>query len=94
MEDITGVVDISTGGGSIKCELNPGSSGNSQIRTGGGEGAGWDVYDLGVNVKADKYEKNEDGDSIYAEYTLNGGGPIITLETSDSDIQIVKMSSK
>jgi hypothetical protein len=117
MEEITGVVDVSTGGGSIQCELNPGSSGNSQIRTGGGEieltlpenakciveatintGHGWGRHGKKCTItsdfKADTYEGNDESDKIHAVYTLNGGGPKITLETSNSDIEIRKMSAK
>jgi hypothetical protein len=117
MEDITGVVDISTGGGSIKCELTPGNTGNSSIKTGGGEieltlpenakaivdatinlNHGWGRHHKKCTIrsdfKADKYENNEEGDQIYGVYTLNGGGPTITLETSNSDIEIMKMSAK
>ncbi|MGA3287736.1 MAG: DUF4097 family beta strand repeat-containing protein [Bacteroidota bacterium] len=46
------------------------------------------------DFKADTYENKEDDDHIYAVYTLNGGGPTITLETSDSDIEILKMSAQ
>ena len=117
MEDITGVVDVATGGGSIKCELTPGGTGNSSIRTGGGEielslpenakaiveatinlNHGWGRYHKKFTIrsdfKADKYENKEEDDQIYAVYTLNGGGPTITLETSNSDIRILRMSAK
>jgi hypothetical protein len=117
MEDITGVVDVATGGGSIKCELNPGIKGNSSIKTGGGEieltlsenakaiveatinlnhGWGWHHKKCTIrsDFKADKYENDENDGHIYASYKLNGGGPTITLETSNSDIEILKMSAK
>jgi hypothetical protein len=117
MEDITGVVHLSTGGGSIKCELNPGAKGNSSIKTGGGDiqlylpesakciveatiyhNDGWGrrhkKYAIHSDFKADKYENEEDGDRTSGTYTLNGGGPTITLETSSSDIDILKMSSR
>jgi hypothetical protein len=117
MEDITGVVNISTGGGSISCELTPGAKGNSSITTGGGdiqlylpenakcvvdatinEGHGWGrhhkKYTIRSDFKADKFENKEEDGPIYALYTLNGGGPTITLETSESDIEILKLSSR
>jgi DUF4097 and DUF4098 domain-containing protein YvlB len=117
MEDITGMVDVSTGGGSIQCGLNPGSSGSSQIRTGGGEieltlpenakaiveatinlKQGWGRHHgkcaIRSDFKADKYEGDDESDEIHAVYTLNGGGQKITLETSNSDINIQKMAKK
>jgi hypothetical protein len=116
MEDITGVVNVSTGGGSIRCELTPGMKGNSTITTGGGEiqlslpenakciveatikhDGGWGrrhkKYSIHSDFKSDKYENDEDSGHIYAMYSLNGGGPTITLETSESDIEILKISS-
>jgi len=56
---------------------------------------GWkrhrDRYKIRSDFESDKYET--DGD-IFAVYTLNGGGSKITLETTDSDIRISKMSSR
>ncbi len=46
------------------------------------------------DFKADKYEGDQDSNEIRAVYSINGGGPIITLETSESDIEIKKMSAK
>ncbi|MGD0590840.1 MAG: DUF4097 family beta strand repeat-containing protein [Bacteroidota bacterium] len=46
------------------------------------------------DFKADTYEGDDESDEIHGVYTLNGGGPTITLETSNSDIEIRKMPSK
>jgi hypothetical protein len=92
----SGNSQIRTGGGEIQFSLpeNAKAIVKATINDGHGWGRHHKKCSIHSDFKADKYEKNEDGDSIYAEYTLNGGGPIITLETSDSDIQISKMSSK
>jgi hypothetical protein len=37
------------------------------------------------------YEMDEDADEIYAVYTLNGGGEVIDLGTSNSNIKIHKL---
>ncbi len=92
----SGNSQIRTGGGEIEFSLP--ENAKAIVKATINDGHGWGRHHKRCTIrsdfKADKYEKDEDGDSIYAEYTLNGGGPIITLETSDSDIQIVKMSSK
>jgi hypothetical protein len=53
-----------------------------------------DKYQVRSDFKADVYEKNDDEDEIRAVYKLNGGGDVITLETSDSDIEIRKMRAR
>jgi len=92
----TGNSKIRTGGGDIQFSLP--ENAKAIVKATINEGHGWGRHHKKCTIrsdfKADKYEKNEDGDGIYAEYKLNGGGPTITLETSDSDIEIQKMSAK
>jgi hypothetical protein len=87
---------IRTGGGDIQFSLP--ENAKAIVKATINEGHGWGRHHKKCSIqsdfKADKYEKNEDGDQVYAEYTLNGGGPTITLETSDSDIEIRKISAK
>jgi DUF4097 and DUF4098 domain-containing protein YvlB len=87
---------ITTGGGEIQLAIpeNAKCIVEATINTGHGWGKHHKRYTIRSDFKADKFEKNEDGDSLYGVYTLNGGGPTITLETSESDIDIRKMSSK
>jgi len=56
---------------------------------------GWrsrrDDYKVRSDFKAESYENDEDMREIRAKYVLNGGGDEITLKTSNSDIQILKL---
>ena len=86
---------IKTGGGEIRLYLpvNAKAIVEATINPGGG----WRHYKkctVRSDFKSDKYETDEDGEYVYATYTLNGGGPTITLETTNSDIEIRKMSSR
>jgi DUF4097 and DUF4098 domain-containing protein YvlB len=88
---------IKTGGGEIQFYLP--DNAKAIVKATINEGHGWGGwhdrdYSIRADFKADTQEKNEDGKIIYAEYTLNGGGPIILLETSNSDIEIRIMSAK
>lgn len=58
------------------------------INRNGGWGSRHKKGTIRSDFKADKFENDEDGDRVYAIYTLNGGGPTITLKTSNSDIEI------
>lgn len=48
-------------------------------------------YKISSDFKADKYEKDEDEETIVAAYSLNGGGEKIELETTNGDIEIRKL---
>ena len=87
---------ITTGGGDIQLSLpeNAKCTVEATIHAGHGWGRHHKRYSIRSDFKSDKYEKDEDGERFYALYTLNGGGPTITLETSESDIEITKMSAK
>jgi hypothetical protein len=86
---------ITTGGGEIQLYLpdNAKCIVDATINHDGGWGRRHKKYAIRSDFKVDKYENAEDSDRIYGLYTLNGGGPTITLETSASDIEILKMSS-
>jgi hypothetical protein len=87
---------IKTGGGEIQLYLpeNAKCIVEATINHDGGWGRRHKRYSIRSEFKSDKFENSEDGDRIYGLYTLNGGGPTITLETSASDIDISKMSSR
>ena len=87
---------ITTGGGGIQLFLpeNAKCIVEATINAGHGWGMRHRKYSIHSDFKADKYEKDEDGEHFYALYTLNGGGPTITLETSASDIEISKVSAR
>jgi hypothetical protein len=92
----TGKSTIRTGGGEIQLGLpeNAKAIVEATINMGNGWGRHHKKCTIHSDFKADTYENKEDDDHIYAVYTLNGGGPTITLETSDSDIEILKMSAQ
>ncbi|MGD1045049.1 MAG: hypothetical protein ABR936_06950 [Bacteroidota bacterium] len=92
----TGNSTMRTGGGEIELTLpeNAKAIVDATINLNHGWGRHHKKCTIRSDFKADTYENKEDDDHIYAVYTLNGGGPTITLETSDSDIEISKMSAK
>jgi DUF4097 and DUF4098 domain-containing protein YvlB len=57
-----------------------------------GWGGKWKRYRIISDFKADKYQEDEDGESIDASYTLNGGGSTIELETTNGNIEIRKLA--
>jgi hypothetical protein len=92
----TGSSTIRTGGGEIELILpeNAKALVEATINMGHGWGRHHKKCTIRSDFKADTYEGNSESDEIHAVYTLNGGGQKITLETSDSDIEIRKMSAK
>ena len=46
---------------------------------------------LNLNFQKNLYETDEDGGEIRAVYKLNGGGEVIELSTSNSNIEIHKL---
>jgi hypothetical protein len=92
----TGNSTIRTGGGEIQLTL-PGNAKaivEATINLGHGWGRHHKKCTIHSDFKADTYKGDEESDEIHAVYTLNGGGQKITLETSDSDIEIRKMSAQ
>jgi len=90
----SGNSSIRTGGGEIELSLPESAkvTVEATINLGHGWGRNHKKYSIRSDFKAEKYEQEKGGD-IYAVYKLNGGGPTITLETSESDIEILKMPS-
>jgi DUF4097 and DUF4098 domain-containing protein YvlB len=64
---------------------------NARIRVQGRWGDDDGEYHIKSDFKSDNYSTNEDDGDITATYTLNGGGEVISLETSNADIYIRKM---
>jgi hypothetical protein len=91
----SGNSSIRTGGGEIELSLpeNAKVTVEATINLEHGWGSRHKKCAIRSDFKADKYEDEKEGD-IYAVYKLNGGGPTIILETSNSDIEILKMSSR
>jgi hypothetical protein len=56
-----------------------------------GWGNSWKRYKITSEFKADKFEKNEDDESMFGSYILNGGGNRIELETTNGNIDIRKL---
>jgi hypothetical protein len=87
---------IRTGGGEIQLALpeNAKAIVEATINLNHGWGRNHKKFKIHSDFKADTYEGDGESDEIHAVYTLNGGGQKITLETSNSDIEIQKMSAK
>jgi DUF4097 and DUF4098 domain-containing protein YvlB len=92
----TGKSTIRTGGGEIQLALpeNAKAIVEATINLNHGWGRHHKKCTIHSDFKADTYEGDGESDEIHAVYTLNGGGQKITLETSNSDIEIRKMSAK
>ncbi len=52
----------------------------------------WKKYKITSDFKANKHEDDEEDESKFASYTLNGGGDKIELETTNGNIEIRKLS--
>jgi hypothetical protein len=87
---------ITTGGGEIQLTLpeNAKCIVDATINRSHGWGNHHRKYSIRSDFKSDTYEGDRESDEIHAVYSLNGGGPTITLETSESDITISKMSRR
>lgn len=90
----TGGSKIYSGGGDIRFSIPEQAKANIQatLNLHRGWGDRGKRYKITSDFKSDKYEKDEDGETVFASYTLNGGGSTIELETSDGNIEIRKMS--
>jgi DUF4097 and DUF4098 domain-containing protein YvlB len=84
---------LSTAAGDIKLYIpeNARATINARIRVQGRWGDEEDEYRIKSDFKSENYNIDEDEGEITATYILNGGGEIISLETSNADIQIRKM---
>ena len=89
----SGSSKIYSGGGDIRLSVpeNAKASIAATLNIRPGRGDRWKRYTIKSDFKADKYEKDEDGETIFATYTLNGGGQNIELETTNGIIDIRKL---
>ena len=85
---------IYSGGGDIRFSVPENSKVNIEatLNLKHGWGSSWKRYKITSDFKADKYDKDEDEESIVAAYTLNGGGNRIVLETTNGNIDIRKLT--
>ena len=100
--DASGNSRLSSSGGAVKLSLpeNAKASIDALIRV---RPNGWSFgfttesmkdYKIRSDFKADSYEKDREDREIRGKYTLNGGGHSISLETTNGDIEIRKISNK
>jgi hypothetical protein len=89
----TGGSKIYSGGGNIRFYLpeNAKASIEATLNIKNGWGNSWKRYKISSDFKADKFEKNEDDESMFGSYTLNGGGDRIEIETTNGNIDIRKL---
>jgi hypothetical protein len=95
----SGTSTIKTGGGDITLSVPENAKATIEATINQHRGwFDWGQHDKEVRIvsdfKADSYEGDDESDEIHAVYTLNGGGQKITLETSNSQIRIEKMSAR
>lgn len=85
---------IYSGGGNIRFSIPENAKANisATLNLRHGWGDRWKRYKISSDFKADKYEKDEDEETITAAYTLNGGGSKIEIETTDGNIDIRKLT--
>ena len=90
----TGGSKIYSGGGDIRLSVpqDAKTTIDATLNLKHGWGNRWKRYQITSDFKADKYEKDEDEETIVASYTLNGGGSRIELETTNGNIDIRKLT--
>lgn len=84
---------IVSGGGDIRLYVpeNSKASIEATLRLQHGSASEWKRYKIKSDFKSDKYEEDKDEESVFATYTLNGGGDKIELETTNGNIDIRKL---
>lgn len=84
---------ISSANGSITLSVpeNAKASITAKIRLRGNWGDSDEGYQIRSDFKATSQNKENNGKNISAQYLLNGGGEVITLETTNSEIIIKKL---
>jgi DUF4097 and DUF4098 domain-containing protein YvlB len=93
-----GTSELRSSGGNVSLSLP--SSANASIDATiriHGDGRFWrskDEYDIHSDFTAESKNVDKDEDEIHAVYKLNGGGDSITIETTNGNIEIRKMSDK
>ena len=83
---------LSSAGGDIKLLVPTDAKATIQarIRVQGRWRTASKEYDIVSDFKTDDYQKNEDDQEIRATVNLNGGGEVVTLETTNGNIEIRK----
>jgi hypothetical protein len=83
---------LSSSGGDVRLSIDENSKAtiDATIRL---DGWGWKKsrYVVKSEFPKESYETDEDGGEIHAVYKLNGGGEVIELSTSNSNIEIHKL---
>jgi DUF4097 and DUF4098 domain-containing protein YvlB len=89
----TGNSNISTGGGDIRLYIPETAKAvvEATLNLRWGWGNARKRYRISSDFKADKFQQDEDEGSSFAVYTLNGGGDKIELETTNGNIEILKL---
>jgi DUF4097 and DUF4098 domain-containing protein YvlB len=84
---------IYSGGGNIRFSVpeNAKATIEATLNIKHGWGNSWKRYKISSDFKADKLEKDEDEESMFGSYSLNGGGERIELETTNGNIDIRKL---
>lgn len=78
--------------GEIEVVIMPGAKATieAEIRVRGYGKFGNNKYDIISDYPHEKYTKSDDAQTINATYKINGGGPVVTIKSVNSDIIISK----
>lgn len=84
---------IYSGGGDIRFYIPDNAKANIEatLNIKHGWGNSWKRYKITSDFKSDKFQKDEDEESMFGSYVLNGGGDKIELETTNGNIEIRKL---
>lgn len=80
---------LKTAGGDIELLVPPGARATVEARInlrGGSRGGGSDEHDIYSDFGTVDYTRTESG--LSARIPINGGGPVVTLETTNGDIRV------
>jgi len=90
----TGGSEIYSGGGDIRFYIPQDAKANIEatLNLKHGWGNRWRHYKITSDFKAGKNEQDEDGESMFAFYVLNGGGTKIEIETTNGNIDIRRLT--
>jgi len=88
--------ELRSSGGNVSLSLPSSASAtiDATIRIQGGWRHAQDEYDIHSDFTAESKNVDKDDEEIHAVYKLNGGGESITIETTNGNIEIRKMSGK
>lgn len=84
---------LSSAGGDVKLYLPEHAKAtiDARIRVHGWWGSHGDEYEIQSDFKSETHEKDEAENEIRATYILNGGGEVISLTTTNANIEIRKL---